>query len=327
MTHTPQPEPLDVSGFQELLWSFARHRVVTVASKAGVLARLAEHTETPEQVAEALGLDPLATGKVVRALTALGILHADGDRYHAVDGLAPYLRPGPDDMAPFIAHSHAMYERWGASLEGWLRGVDAAPHGAQRDPAGFGAAMQAMGARVAKEVVARLDLGNVRRLLDVGGGFGHYSGAFLDAGPDITAVVLDRPDVADLGRAQAAGTRHAERLSFEGGTYLESYPGGPYDLVLLANVLHQEHAAEAARMVELSSAVLAPGGRVVVVDFAIDDEQRAHPLGTLFAINMRSFGDTWPEPRIRGWMEAAGLGDVQRIDLDRNRWIVVGRKG
>jgi hypothetical protein len=63
-----------------------------------------------------------------------------------------------------------------------------------------------------------------------------------------------------------------------------------------------------------------------VVDFQIDDDQRRHPFGTLFAINMRSFGDTYAEPTIRGWMAAAGLGEITRADLDPDRWLIVGRK-
>ena len=63
---------------------------------------------------------------------------------------------------------------------------------------------------------------------------------------------------------------------------------------------------------------------MIVVDFAIDDERREHLLGALFAVNMRSFGDTWTEPHIRQWMETAGLGDIDRTPLGPDRWIVTG---
>ena len=64
---------------------------------------------------------------------------------------------------------------------------------------------------------------------------------------------------------------------------------------------------------------------MTVVDFAIDDEQRQHLLGALFAINMRSFGDTWSEADIRRWMAEAGLDDAERINLGPDRWIISGR--
>jgi hypothetical protein len=40
---------------------------------------------------------------------------------------------------------------------------------------------------------------------------------------------------------------------------------------------------------------------------------------------MRSFGDTWTEPEIRGWMETAGLIDVRRTDVGEDRWILEAR--
>jgi hypothetical protein len=115
-------------------------------------------------------------------------------------------------------------------------------------------------------------------------------------------------------------------IEWIGGDYHETDPGSGYDFVLLANVLHQELAPQAAELVRRAAAALAPGGRVVVIDFAIDDAKQEHPFGTLFAINMRSFGDTWSEPEIRGWMEDAGLSDIERADLGTDRWIITGRK-
>jgi hypothetical protein len=79
-------------------------------------------------------------------------------------------------------------------------------------------------------------------------------------------------------------------------------------------------------MVRRAADALAPEGRVAVVDFVIDDAQREKLLGALFAINMRSFGDTHTEPSILCWMEDAGLEDVRRTDLDQDRWLIVGRK-
>jgi len=138
--------------------------------------------------------------------------------------------------------------------------------------------------------------------------------------------VLDIPEVTELAAANLAGTELEDRIEFLSGDYLETNYGSNYDLVLFANVLHQETASRAADMVRRGTEALAPDGRVVVVDFAIDDAQCEHLLGTLFAVNMRSFGDTWPEPEICGWMSAAGLDEVQRTDLGPDRWIISGRK-
>ena len=321
------PPDLDLDGFQRLLWAFSGHRIITVAGRTGILRLLAENNATPDDVASELGLDPVAAGKMVRALCALGIVETEGDDYRVVSALRPHFIPGDDDLLPFLEHSHAMYERWGANLEPWLRGegwgtAERTPEEVRR----FGAAMRAMGSQMARRAAAILDLEGVNRILDVGGGWGHFSKALCERRPGLQATVLDIPEVTELAAADLAGTELGDRIDFLPGDYLVTDYGSGFDVVLFANVLHQETADRAAAMVRCGAEALAPDGRVVVVDFAIDDAKREHLLGALFAVNMRSFGDTWPEPVIRGWMEAAGLDEVERTNLGPDRWVITGRK-
>jgi hypothetical protein len=321
------PPEIDLDGFQRLLWGFASHRVITVAGRTGILRLLAERTVTPEEAARQLGLDPLATAKVIRALAALGVAEAVDDGYRAPDRLREHFTVGEQDVVPFLEHSHAMYERWGATLEPWLRGeswptAERTPEELRR----FGAAMRAMGTQMARRVAELLDLEGVRRMLDVGGGWGQFAQAMCRVEPGLRAVVLDQPRVVDRARREIAGSQFERCIEFQAGDYLNTDYGSGFDLVLLANILHQEKAARASELVRRGAAALVPGGRVVVVDFAIDDHRHEHVLGALFAINMRSFGDTWTEPDIRGWMADAGLGDVERSDLGPDRWIITGTK-
>jgi ubiquinone/menaquinone biosynthesis C-methylase UbiE len=285
---------MSLEAFNRMLWSFAGQRVITTAARAGILRRLAEGPATVDQAAEEIGLDELATGKVMRALTALELVEADGERYRMVESLARHFRGGARD---------------------------------DDEVAAFGFAMQAIGSFVAKKVARALELSGSARMLDVGGGFGQYACELCRVNPELRATVLDIPSVAEMATRKAADGEFADRVEWLAGDYLEADYGSGYDLVLFANVLHQENIDSAADMVRRGAGALAPGGRVAVVDFAIDDDQRENLQGCLFAINMRSFGDTYTEPTIRGWMEAAGLIDVERIDIDPVRWMIVGRKG
>ena len=317
---------IEIDDLQTLSWRFAEHRVITVANRTGMLSLLAQEAGSGEQIAERLGLDPLATGKMLRALHALGIVESSSSGYRLDAGLAPHFQPGPSDMAPFLAHVHSMYERWGQSLEGWVRG-EPPLRGGPPDPAAFGAAMQAMGSYVSGLAAETLDLGGVETMLDVGGSFGHYARAFCRVNKQLRATVFDRPDVVDLGREKMAAHPEAERIAFKGGDYLQDDLGQQaYDLVLASNILHQQSSEEAAALTRRCAAAVAPGGRLVVLDFAIDDARQQNLLGALFAINMRSFGDTYTEPTIRTWITDAGLGEVERVALGQHRWLIIGRR-
>ncbi len=316
---------LDFEGLQELLWAFAGQRTVTTASRCGILGRLAERAWEPAGLAVDLGLDPEACDRVVRALVALGVARREGTTFRLVPDLEPLFQPGPDDLAPFLEHSHRMYENWGENLETWLRtGRWPRRERSPEETLAFARAMRGIGVRTAREIVDRLDLEGVRRVLDIGGSLGHWAETLCRRSPDIRVTVFDIPEVARAGTDSIRGTTFEDRIEFVGGDYLEDDLGSGFDLVLLANVVHQELRPRAERLIDRAAAALAPGGRLCVVDFRIDPDRCAPPMGTLFAIHMRDFGNTWTEEDLRSWMEAAGLDDIERTDTGPVRWVITG---
>ncbi len=313
-------------------WAFAAHRVLTVAARTGILTRLAEAPVSADALAADLGLDPLAAGKIVRALCAMGLVTARGQEYALEADLVPWFQGDERDQVAGLEHSHDLYDGWGATLEGWVRTGTMPPRA--RTAAGverFSAAMRAGAAQHAPDVARALDLRNVRRALDLGGGTGAYAVSLCRESAGLHAVVLDVPPVVALGPAAVAASGVGDRISFVAGDFHEPGFGAAselsgFDLVLLCSIIHQERPDGARALIERAAGALAPGGKLAIVDFTIDDEQREALSGCLFAINMRSFGDTYPEPAIRGWMEAAGLSGIVRTDFGATRWMFTGTR-
>lgn len=312
--------------FHDLLWSFAGQRVVTVAARLGILRLLAQGPQSPEAVARTLQLDGLATGKIVRTLHALGLVNGRDGAYQVRDSLREMLQPGARDFTPFIEHAHELYDRWGETLESWVRtGQTPSRERTPEQARAFHDAMLANARSLAPKVLAAMPPIEPRRVLDVGGGLGGYAVAICQAYAQARVRVLDAPMVAQLGPAAVEPFGVGDRIEFVVGDYNRDDFGSGYDLVLLANVLHQELAARAQQMVSRSAAALAPGGMLAVVDFAVDDEKRAALMGCLFAINMRSFGDTYTAPTIEGWMREAGLTLVGRAGIEPAHWLITAR--
>ena len=62
--------------------------------------------------------------RIVDYLARIGVAEVEGDQYRAAEGLREHFLAGEWDVVPFLEHSHAMYERWGETLELWLRGEE-----------------------------------------------------------------------------------------------------------------------------------------------------------------------------------------------------------
>ncbi len=309
----------------EILWKFAEQRILAAAARTGILEHLAGKSDTIEKTAEILELDSTAAGKIIRVLSSMGLLECQDDRYTMAEPLSRYFRGDSDDITAMILHLDHLNDMWGATIEKWLRGEEI-PRRQRSDEeiTAFGEAMEAMGSYVARQAVRRLDLRSVKTMLDVGGGFGHFTRTFIRDNPEIQGTVLDRPDTVKAAREKFRTNDKEKKLEWLEGDYHEVNWGRDYDLVLLANILHQENRENARSLVLKGTEALKHGGRLAIIDFSIDDEKRKMLMGALFAVNMRSIGDTYPEADLRRWMEEAGLINIQRTDLSSFRWLITG---
>ncbi|PZN95516.1 MAG: ArsR family transcriptional regulator [Alphaproteobacteria bacterium] len=146
-------------------------------------------------------------------------------------------------------------------------------------------------------IAAALAPGDLGVLVDVGTGTGRMIELL---GPQArTALGIDRsPEMLRLarGRIEASGLAHAEVR--RGDMYALPRAAGSVDTVVLHQVLH--FADDPVAAIAESARVLAPGGRLLVVDFMphgreeLRAQQRHVRLG---------FGDD----QVCGWMTAAGL--------------------
>jgi SAM-dependent methyltransferase len=168
-----------------------------------------------------------------------------------------------------------------------------------------------------------------RSLLDLGGGAGAYSRAWLQAHAHGRATLVDFAEVVGLARQHLAP--FSERASFVASEIRAAQLGDDYDVALLANVLHLHDESNAAALIEVAAKALAPGGVVVVKDLRMDEGRTGPIEGLLFALNMAVYtggGDVYEGSRVRSWMAAAGLVDVEerRLDVAHDAIVIIGRK-
>ena len=95
----------------------------------------------------------------------------------------------------------------------------------------------------------RVPLDDAHHLLDVGGGTGLYSIAWLQQHPHLRATVWDRPHVLSVAQEMAHEYGVADRLEcVAGDMFADAVPEGA-EVCLLSNILHDWDTADCRRLI------------------------------------------------------------------------------
>lgn len=302
----------------EMATAYQRSALVATACETGVAHALAAGPATPSDIASGLGLDTAGVTALVGALAALGLAERVDGGFRLSDGGATLDPAHPETVAAIIAKEWSFYRAWAdlpatvrdghARMEPWADRLRADPETSLR----FLGALDDLGTRFGSELADLAGVSGPARVLDVAGGSGIHAANLQAQGDGVAVTVLDLAAVEALVRSRhpelgfVAGDLHAERFGRPDG---ESW-----DVVLLANVLHDWPAATAQALVARAAGLLRPGGALVVYEWLLDETRDGPPDAALFALMMmveNEGGAAYTESEIGGWMTGAGLTSLE----------------
>lgn len=315
--------------------AFMQARILLSTADLDLCTEIDRKARTAGELAADLGLDERALRRVLDCLVVMGILSKDAGLYLLTERGAPLSSLHPASILPMIRHMSSMWANWSQLTETLRQGTNPCltPVLGEKDKDvmnAFIGAMHVIGQGLSRQIADELDLSAFSRLLDIGGGSGTYTLAFLEKNPRMQAVIFDFPGVLDLARARIAATKLAGRVSYaEGDFYRDELPGG-CDLALLSAIIHQNSPQENTDLFRKIYRALVPGGCVLIRDHIMDEARTSPPAGAFFAINMlvaTPAGDTYTFAEVQGMLKGAGFIDVTLIKTGpRMDCIVQARK-
>src|SRR5215469_4529494 len=186
-------------------------RLVHTAVELGIADHLADGPRGVDFLAAQVGAHAQSLARLLRALTAIGVLHESGERLYSLTPLGVTLRshvPGSmrawvllvfsdDQGTAWEALSHAV--RTGELAFRHIFGTDIWTRLAQRPEAArlFDEAMQSLTQGVNKPLITNYPFEKFGWIVDVGGGNGSLLLPVLKRYPAMRATVFDLPHVAD----------------------------------------------------------------------------------------------------------------------------------
>ena len=326
----------------EHLWESFTGYQRTAAIKAGIeldlFSLVAAGADTIEALAErtgARGLRPLANHLVMD-----GFLRRDGDRYTLTPTAAAFL----DRNSPAYVGSAISFLASPIILDSFSRLTEAVRRGgtvvseegtlSEENPVwiDFARAMGPLAAFTGSLLANLLDASTARgwKVLDVAAGHGHIGLALAQANPTIEVTALDWGNVLSVAEENARTLGLSERLRTIPGSALSIPWGEDYDLVLLPNFLHHFDPPTCEEILRKARAALAPGGRLVIVEFVPDDDRSGPPDPVRFGLVMLAStpaGDAYTLAEYREMLRKAAFGAAAMHDLlpSPARVIIAGR--
>lgn len=264
----------------------------------GVFDALAAGPLDADGVAAAVGADPRGTRLLLNALAALRLVRSSAGRYELDAGARDLLVRDSDSYYGGMVDVVASDYEWDAlrDLAGAVRRggsvteVDAeTPNYAYWET--FAKSVGPVTVPTAAMLADMLAAGELPdrplRILDLAAGHGIYGFTLAERFPGSTVTCVDWDNVLAITAAHAERRGLTDRVRTLPGDMFTADLEGPYDIVLVTNVVHHFSEERGTELLARAAGALAPGGRVGVVGFvAGDTEPERDPEPHLFSILM-----------------------------------------
>lgn len=299
-----------------IAFSFMASKALFAGLHIELFTALADGSKTVEELSEATGVPVNRIGMLTTALVSIGLLSYADKTYlqnsPAADSFlsrqskydfGDYLRYQIDQqMYPFLLQLNAVMQdqlpdEAIASYRHWM---------ADEEQASVYSESQHAGSLGPGRTLARtVDLSGVESLLDVGGGTGAMTISLCNAYKQLHATIIDFPNVAEIGWRFISEAGLVDRVRYIPGNAIEVQWPGNQDAILMSYLMSgvPENAVET--LLGNAFEALAPGGKLMVHDFMVEEDLRGPALAALWQLQHMAFT---PDARSLsvGWLSRMG---------------------
>ena len=274
-TAVPERDPADLVA--SLAEAYLDSRCLHVIAYLGVCDVVTDAPIRATEIADEVGADAGALGRVMRHLASLGVFEmVDGAFRH--NEASRLLTTGhPSGLLPLtrllglpicwdslkVLEDTVRTARPGAELldpDGLFAYLEAHP----AESTTYHDGMTAMTVRRIERIVPHYDFTRFGTVADIGGGRGHLLRAVLDQAPRATGILFDRPPAL----AAAEGD---DRIALQPGDFFVG-PLPTADCYLLSNIVHDWGDDEAIAILRGLRAASPPDSTLLLFEFVVPDD-------------------------------------------------------
>jgi len=283
----------------DLIQSHRVTAVIYVAAKLGIGELLRDGPRSLDDLAKATGAGKQALGRLLIALSTVGICSLAGENRYSLTEMGGGLDGSAEQSVKgwAIFEGEMLSKSWNGLLETVMTGKTAAQllglsssfDLMARSPENvgiFNAAMADLTRLVTPNILRAYDFSGITHLMDVGGGSGELIGAVAKEYPQIRATVFDLPRCEETANLHLRRMGVSDRASFLTGNFFEAIPSIA-DAIILKSVIHDWDDARSSSILHNCHQALPVEGKLILVERimpelpCVGDENRSHAMSDL----------------------------------------------
>jgi len=310
--------------------------ILGAAAQHGLFTALEGNPDTAGGVAKSIGLSTRGAQALLDGLTGLGIVTLTSGKYQNTPEASAFLVKNKPGYLGAIAEVFLNdFGTWQKLPDAVKTGVPTASNTTDVADNPFWhvlvTAIAPLSFPIAQVIAERLGLAAAGPVswLDVGGGSGVWSAAWLGVNKQATGYQLDWPKVNSIARNFVAKFGGADRFrTIDGDFHTIDFGAEKYDFAIYSHIAHQEAPADNIAIFRKLRKALQPGGTLVINDFVLNDDRTGHPFAMMFAAQMlvaTKEGFTYRQSDYRKWLSEAGFGSTEIVHTPTPSTVVLAK--
>ena len=319
---TPATEADQISN---IAFGFMGSKALFVALDLKVFTHLAGGAMTAEEMAAAAGIHRDRAETLMTALAGLGLLVVEDGRFGNSPASEAFLVKGAKyDFGDYLRlqvgkQMYPLLNQLDGAVKGTLKDEDTGSYEQWfSDPEQarlYSESQHAGSLGPARQLAKKVDLSGAKTLLDVGGGTGAFAITLCKSFPELTATIVDFPNVASLGRKYVQEAGLSDRITYVDGNALKTdWPDGQ-DVVLMSYLFSGIPGEFHDDLISDAKTALNPDGRLVIHDFMVEADRSGPELAALWQLQHTAFTPEARSVDTATLAEEMGQGGFEGVEI------------
>ncbi len=315
---------MEFKELKKLMGSFWQARAILSAIELDVFSKIHSGVNNIPELAKVCKASLRGMNALIRFLISSGLIEEKETGLEINENSLILSFHYPDNKLGYFNHQKNLFYKWCRLTEAVKSGK---PVSAKFDWESFILAMD-QGKEIDPSLIKALPFQEEFKILDLGGGPGTFSLLFLQNFPKSKVCLFDFPETIKLNKKRLPKEiLKDKRFKMIGGDFLKDSIGIGYDYIWLSSVIHSYGEKEIEKLIKKCSLSLKKGGKILILDFFLNDDKTGPPFSALFSLNMlvnTKNGRTYSFKEIEEILKKYNFTNFERIPFEENNSILIG---